>query len=332
MRYFAALLLTVAFVPVLASAQITGVQDVVDNGVNLTVTPTTPRPNQSVSAILDSSSIDLDTANISWSVNGKRVQNGQGQKTFSFTAGSAGSQTIVSASISSRDGTSLVKSITISPASVDLLWEGEGYAPPFYEGRTMWANEGQITFLAVPNVFNSRGVRLNPNNLIYKWTQNDTILGESSGAGKNTLTLSDTILSLPETIEVDVLTDRDTTVATASINLTPGNPKLLIYEDNPLYGLLFNNEVGNQFTTAGKEFTFAAFPLSFATTIRSSANLSYNWQTGGSSSGTKNEVTYRTPESGTGTARIGVTVNSSNAITQSASRNFLVQFGSQGNL
>ena len=73
MRYFVPLLLVVAFIPALASAQITGIQDVVDSGVSLTISPSTPRPNQSVTATIDSSSIDLDTATISWSVNGKKV-------------------------------------------------------------------------------------------------------------------------------------------------------------------------------------------------------------------------------------------------------------------
>jgi hypothetical protein len=332
MRYFVPLLLVVAFAPIFVSAQTSGIQGVIDSSVSLTITPSTPGPNQAVSAVLDSSSVDLDTAIITWSVNGKKMQSGQGEKTLSLTSGSVGSETIVSANIVSTDGGSLVESVTISPATVDLMWQGGGYVPPFYKGRTPWAGEGQITFLAIPNVLDENGNEIDPKTLIYKWTKDDTVLGESSGAGQNSLTLTDSILSLPETIEVDILTDRDTTVATQSVNLSPINPGLLVYEDNPLYGFLFNNEVGSQFTATEKEFSFVAFPLSFNAVTRDSQNLSYTWSSTGGNSQAGDEVTYQTPDSGSGSSQINVTVNSTSAITQSAQRNFLVQFGSQNNL
>lgn len=332
MRYFVPFLLATIFVPALVFAQTSGIQDVINNGVNLTITPSTPGPNQNVNATLDSSSIDLDTATITWKVNGKTLQSGRGDKNFSLASGPVGSQTTLSANILDTTGNSLTKSISFSPAEVDLMFQGGGYVPPFYKGRTVWVHQGQVVLFAVPRILNTNGTMINPKTLIYKWSQNDTILGESSGAGKNTLTLTDSILSLPETIEVDILTDRNTTVATRSITLTPQDPGLLIYEDNPLYGILFNSEAGNQFTALKKEFSFVVLPLFFSTQIRDSKNLSYSWEAGGSISSTNSRVTYSVPDASSGSSRISISANNSMLVTQSASRDFLVQFGNQNNL
>lgn len=329
MKYFVPLLLATALSPLFVSAQTSDIQGVINSAVSLAILPSTPGPNQSVTAELQSSSIDLDTSTITWKVNGKTAQSGQGEKTFSLTSGAVGSQTTVSAIISESGGGSLTESITFSPGEVDLMYEGGGYLPPFYKGRALWANEGQITFFAVPHILNANGTTINPKTLIYKWIQNDTVLGDSSGAGKNSLTLNDTILSLPQAIEVDILTSSNTTVATQSINLTPISPSLLIYENNPLYGVLFNREAGDAFNALSKEFSFVALPLFFSAYTKNSSNLSYEWEAGGSTSSTNSNVTYSIPGTGAGSAQVSVSANSSTFVTQSASRNFLVQFGNQ---
>src|SRR3990167_10337236 len=74
---------------------------------------------------------------------------------------------------------------------VDLLWQGNSYVPPFYEGRTLWSSQSRITFLAIPH---GAGIG-NPANLTYKWTKNGTVLGNINGVGKNTLSFIDSILS-----------------------------------------------------------------------------------------------------------------------------------------
>jgi hypothetical protein len=332
MRYFVPFLFAVSFIPLLASAQVSGIQDVIDNGVSLTITPSAPGANQNVTATLDSSSIDLDISIITWRVDGKTTLSGQGDKTLSLASGPVGSQTTISADISEGGGGGLNRSITFSPAEVDLMWQGGGYVPPFYEGRAMWTHQGQITFFAVPHVFDTNGTVINPKTLVYKWIQNDIVLGDSSGVNKNSLTLTDSILSLPETIEVDILTGGNTLLASQSINLTPQDPGLLIYEDNPLYGILFNSEAGDQFTALKKEFSFVALPLFFSTPTRNSRNISYDWEAGGATSGTNSRVTYSIPDTNTGSAQISISTNNSMLVTQSAQRNFLVQFGNQNSL
>jgi len=84
---------------------------------------------------------------------------------------------------------------------VDILWQGETYTPPFYKGRALWSSQSRITFLAIPH---GAGIG-NPANLTYRWTQNGTVLGNINGIGKNTLSFTDSVLSKPQTIKIDVL-------------------------------------------------------------------------------------------------------------------------------
>src|SRR3989344_1173365 len=57
-------------------------------------------------------------------------------------------------------------STTTHAQSVDLLWQGETYTPPFYKGKSLWSNQSRITFFAMTNGLG------NPANLSYKWTKN----------------------------------------------------------------------------------------------------------------------------------------------------------------
>src|SRR3990167_742525 len=85
--------------------------------------------------------------------------------------------------------------------SVDILWQGDTYTPPFYKGKSLWSNQSRITFVAIPQGLG------NPASLNYKWTKNGTVLGNINGIGKNTLSFTDSILSRPQTIRVDILSE-----------------------------------------------------------------------------------------------------------------------------
>lgn len=206
--------------------------------------------------------------------------------------------------------------------SVDLLWQGETYVSPFYNGRTLWSSQSRITFLAIAH---SLG---NPSNLNYKWTKNGTVLGNINGVGKNTLSFVDSILSRPQTIKIDVLSGQDVMLASASVTVTPISPTLTIYENNPLYGFMFHRETSKTFLLQEKEVTFTAFPLFFSTSNRNDNRVNYEWRTNiGGEAETRNSVTYRAPDDVAGTSQVEVSASNKDKILQSSSKNFLIQFG-----
>lgn len=215
----------------------------------------------------------------------------------------------------------LIPLFSLSAQEVDILWQGEAYTPPFYEGRAPWSRQSTITLVAIP-----QGIG-NPSSLHYKWSQDGTVLGLVSGPGRNTLRFEDSIFSKPQLIKVEILSLEEEVLAENQVVITPVNPVALIYEKNPLLGYMFHREVGNEFRLKEGEATFSAFPFFSAPPLRDGANLTYRWRTNSTDSGVGHTVTYRVPEGGEGSARVGLIISNSSKILPNLSRNFLVQFG-----
>lgn len=205
--------------------------------------------------------------------------------------------------------------------SVDLLWQGKTYAPPFYKGRDLWSNQSRISFMAIPQGLG------NPAALHYKWTRNGTVLGNINGVGRNYLSFLDSILSKPQTIKVEIISGQNTVLAEASVTVTPISPILAVYENNPLYGYMFHRETSGTYELKEREVTFSAFPFFFSISNRANSKVSYEWRTNVGETETTNSVTYRSPDNAAGSSAVQVRATNKDQITQDADKNFLVEFG-----
>ena len=116
-------------------------------------------------------------------------------------------------------------------------------------------------------------------------------------------------------------------MGSASTRLVPTKPIVLVYEDSPLYGPLWNREVGGEFVWSAKEVSFSAFPLFFSVSSRLDPALSYSWSVDGSGRQSGSKVTYRAPEEAEGISRIQVDVENLNQFVQTARRNLTIKFG-----
>lgn len=217
-------------------------------------------------------------------------------------------------------------SLLLTPAlvraqSVDILWQGETYTPPFYQGRPLWSKQSIITFVAIPQGLG------NSANLNYKWTRNGTVLGNTNGIGRNYLSFADSVLSRPQTIKVEIVSGEEEILASASTTVIPTSPILAVYENNPLYGFMFHREAGDVQELKEREVTFAVFPLFFSAFEREDNILKYEWRTNAGGIETGDSVTYRTPENTAGSSRVTVRVSNISQIMQDANKNFLIQFG-----
>lgn len=212
---------------------------------------------------------------------------------------------------------------SIFAQSVDLLWQGETYTPPFYKGLSLWSNQSAITLVAI-----TRGAG-NPANINYRWIRNGTVLGNVSGVGRNSLSFADSVLSRAQTVTVELVSGDEDVIAESSITLRPFSPSLAIYEDNPLYGFMFHGEVFGTYPIKGSEVTFAAFPMFFSILGRNDPALAYKWRTNTGEVETRNSVTYRVPEQSSGTAAVSSSANNLNLLIQTAKKDFLVEFGKE---
>ena len=154
------------------------------------------------------------------------------------------------------------------------------------------------------------------------------VLGNLSGLGKNTLTLYDTILSLPRSISVSVWQNQDIELAESSVTLSPISPLVIAYEDSPLYGFLFNRAVSSMYPMRESEITLTAFPFFFSADSRLSPGVTYSWKMTGGVASNLNSVTYRSPEKN-GSASINLVARSVNNLLQTAASNFLIEFKKQ---
>ena len=217
---------------------------------------------------------------------------------------------------------------TIFAQSVDLIWEADTYVPPLYKGLPLWTNESDVTFVAIPHL-----PSVNTSTLIYRWSKNGTILGSLSGVNKRSLTISDTVLSEPVEITIDVFEDNGASpLASRKARLTPSSAKLVIVEDSPLQGLLLNRAMKQEFILSKDEVTFSAIPFFATVSTRLAGALEYNWTTGTGDKRSGNSVTYRIPQEGKGFTSITLKSNDSKMIVQPKPINFLIKFNKETSL
>lgn len=216
--------------------------------------------------------------------------------------------------------------ILVGAQEIDLLWQGDTYAPPFYKSRALWTNQSDIIIQAIPHIKTSSGGELDPTKLVYKWWKNSVVLGDISGVGKNSITFSAPIVGRPQNIKIEILNNDGEILGSASKEFTPISPSLVVYEDSPLYGIMFNKEAGDSYGMSGEEINLIAFPLFFSATNKDSELMKYSWQTNSKGSVEGSSITLRAPSEEGGRARITVQASNEEKITQSGEKSFLLKF------
>lgn len=308
--------------------------DVTDS-VDITTTPSSPGANQNISIRIESYSFDLNSSEIIWALNGIIKDKGVGKKDFSFKTGEVGTASLIKILIKTKEGRRIEKSLVVRPAEVDIVWQADSYVPPFYKGKSIYTYQSQITMIALPDLTNSKGAKLNPDSLIYKWTKDGKVLGGVSGYGKNKFSFSKSIISNSTEIEVEVSSSDKETRAYGSITLDPVEPKLILYENNPLYGIIYSKALGDNFKMNGNEITLSATPYFFSLEQINNGKLKYNWNMNGQNLNNKQdakEITFRNTEGGAGSTKISVDLQNDEKELQSARTGALLNFdGKSGN-
>ncbi len=313
----------------LSSASLTFAQIPISlDGIDIKSFPVSPSAGQNVTVSIESYNTDLNGASIVWLVDGKNFSQGTGLKSIEITAPPIGSKKTVAAAIKTSEGREIQKRITITSGDVDIIWESAGYAPPLYKGKSHFAYQNEIKVSAIPHLsLGKNGVELNPNTLIYKWTVNDKVLQDQSGYGKqNILYKTDTPRTL--NIKVDVSNREGALRAMSSITLTPTEPSLIFYEDNSLYGVLYNKALINRINLTNQEINIIAAPYSFST---KSGNplLKYTWSINNLTQNDlvgKQSITLRAKEDSAGSTLVSLNLRNEDDILQGAENEVTVYF------
>ncbi|MCR4333842.1 MAG: hypothetical protein NUV60_02415 [Patescibacteria group bacterium] len=306
--------------PLAASAQSGGLFGETGKTFIISSAPQYPAPLSVSTLSFLSNSLDLANATLTVSVDGKNLHQGAVQP-VSVTLGKAGSITNVVATISTS-GTNYKQTLSIQPQDVSLIAEPISSVPPLYPGKSSVPLEGDVRVVAVANFRNASGQALNPSTLSYSWTVDDTKIANSSGIGKTAIMVASPLQYRARNISVTVTNQDGNSVGGASLSLTPLDPLVRIYENDPLLGILFNRALSNTYTIDGSEATLYAAPFSFPTT---NGEPVLRWFLNGSTAQTGSSITLRPTGSGQGNASLSLVSSSGGFST--ATMNLSLSFG-----
>jgi hypothetical protein len=283
------------------------------------IIPEIPRPNQNVTITIESFRADINTSTITWVVNDRVYREGIGINSINLPSGNSGSKTKVDITVRSPEGALIKKSVEIIPAEVDILWNAHSYIPPFYKGKALYPFQGDVTVTAIPHLA-SGGVSLASNNLVYVWKKDGTPIDSGSGYGKNSILIKGSVLPRPITVEVEVYNLQNTMRAKAETIIAPVQPIITFYENNPLFGILYNRALSSEYVFDKQETRIHASPY-YLGTSESDRNIVFTWRINGSTipSVSSNEIAIGNTGNSSGISNISLLVENVSKIMQRAS-------------
>ena len=211
----------------------------------------------------------------------------------------------------------------VLPEGVVILWEADVYTPPFYKGKRLATRQSTIRFVAIPEA--TFGA---PQDLHYTWRLGTRVLGNESGINRQTLVLEQDIISRAHTVIVEMREAADdlSVLAAASIRVPQFQPQIVLYENNPLLGTLFGNEIESSVALLEEEITVEAYPFFFSSP-KDNGDLVFTWAVndGSSEEHSGSHITLRRGEE-SGRATVSLAIQNSQKILQSASTFFSLDF------
>lgn len=314
----AALFLASAVLPVFAHAQsLPGATE----PVTLRLSPSSPRPNSTVTATLESFSVDLSRSDISWYVNGKAVSSGKGSTSITLQSGAPGSLITVSADVSTIDLGMFSIESSFRAADVTLIWKSDASIPPFYRGKALESYGGSFQVTAIPEFFSAAGKRMDPKTLVYTWRKNGVVDSVQSGYGKDSFSGSQSsFVRGGDEISVSVSNTDGGLSASRSVTVSPVVPEIIFYEESPLYGPDFEHALQESLTLIDEEVTLRG-ELFNASVVSPANSFPFNWTMNDALlpewSG-KRSITLRKTEGFFGQSRVGVSVQHPAKMLQAA--------------
>jgi len=318
---FLTLIISVAVLPFKVSAYSVG-------DISTNIVPENPAPNENTTVTLSSYADDLNSVLISWSVGGKTSLSGIGQKSFSVNAPALGKETTVTATISLSDGDVNVVAV-VKPSLMTLLWQAnDSYVPPFYEGKAMPSPNSEVKVVAMPEIKNGSGF-INPSNMTYAWQLDTTNDQGNSGYGKNSFVYTSDYLDSSNNVAVTVSTLDQKYSTDGNINIATVNPKIDFYKNDEKLGTIWEQALSDGYQVTGNEIVQAAPYFISPKDIRIPF-LTFTWSINDKQvivpDYNKNFLPLTLQTGTSGTSKIGLEIDSTNNLSETASKQIIVRF------
>jgi hypothetical protein len=150
-------------------------------------------------------------------------------------------------------------------------------------------------------------------------------LGDQSGYDKQSLTITGDLIARPFTIDVQVSSADGSVNGENEIGVVATAPSVTFYQDDPLYGVLYNEAVGANVNLLHNQLKVLSAPYGFDTSTATAGSLSYSWTVNDTSHdelASSTSIILATPSGISGTSDIGLTIQNSNQILQTATAGF----------
>lgn len=291
-----------------------------DEPISFVLTPSYPRPYQSVTVSPRSSLIDLTASTVTISVNGVAVQKGTGTQAATVTVGGVGETTKITVSVKGPDGKTYTTSTSVRPADVSLVVEPNTTVHPLYQGLPLVASEGSVRLVAIADLRTSVNKPIDPSTLVYQWKLGSKILTSASGIGRSVLVATAPIRYRDADITLTVSSPDSSIVAEAKTTITPVDPVVRIYSFDPLLGPDYDHAIGASFSLLTTEASFRAVPYFFA------APPTIEWSVSGTAQNAQKDITVRSTGNGQGSASLEARAKLASNL-QTASSRTLLRFG-----
>ncbi len=301
-------------------------------GLDLSPSSDNPIPGQVVTITAKSYSTDINSAKITWTVNGKTVQSGIGMTSLDVNAPPLGSKLTVAVTAVTNGGASFNNSIVIGSGSVDMILENDGYVPPLFLGKIPASYQNSVKVIAVPHIADSSGVEYDPKTLIYQWKKNNVAIEDGSGYGKQSIVIPGDIIPRAYAISVTAALRSNAAQAFGVISVDPQSPFIKFYRSDALYGPLFNQAIIDTVRLGSqKETSILAVPFGFNKPVGGVGSLSLSWLINGIEHpelSTYESIIIRAPEGSGGSSNIELEAKNTKQILQGAQASFSAQFNS----
>lgn len=247
-------------------------------GLSISASPALPAPGEVVRLSAESFVADLSRSTIYWYKDASPVGEGG---TIEVRTGEAGESETYTAEASNDEGIVATGSITIRPASAEIVWESDALVPPFYRGRALPGPGTRVRAEANVRFKRSDGSFIPPSDIVYSWERNGKELAGVSGRGKSRISVPAPLLFSTDKLSV-FAESMDRAYAAEAHALIPSTDTVLVlYLDHPLFGVRYTQALAPETTLAETEATLAAIPY-FAEAARpDDSKLLYRWAVNG---------------------------------------------------
>jgi hypothetical protein len=296
--------------------------------IDVDMSPEFPSAYETVTIRLDSNVVDLNRVHIVWYVNGSRVLEGIGQRSITTKVGDYGSTNDIAARIT-VDNKVIQKIIDLSPQDITMVYEAvDAYAPPFYPGKKLAAQEGIVRIVALPN-FTTHSSTFDPSKGVYIWKRNKKALPGAGGYGKNYITIKHDKLRGSEDVMVRASSLDGSVSGNKTFTFIPASPQIHFYQkiwNQPQ----FARALDGGFTMNSNITTVTAIPYFFSIAGNIANSLGIDWTINDSPllvEDTKNPLTLALNHPGSsGQNTIGLTIKNLESMFQEATKTFSVSF------